>query len=170
MINRFWKMCLLMSAIIIGDQLSKVAVQSSFYLGESIPMIDGLFNFTYVRNTGAAFGMGAGVPEFWRVTFFLVIPVIICGAIFYMLIKSLKGPLHLTLSYSLILAGAIGNLIDRFSLGYVVDFFDFYWGTNHFPAFNIADSAITVAAFLLIYDALIYQPRLTKLNNSKSTN
>jgi signal peptidase II len=159
----------MMSAIIIGDQLSKGAVQSSFYLGESIPVLDGFFNLTYVRNTGAAFGMGAGVAEIWRVIFFLVIPVLICFGIFYMMIKSLKGPLHLTLSYSLILAGAIGNLIDRFYLGYVVDFFDFYLGRSHFPAFNIADSSITLAAFFLIYDALIFQPKQNKKSSEEST-
>lgn len=153
--NRFWGLSLLISALIIGDQISKGAVQSSFYLGESIPVIKGFFNFTYVQNTGAAFGMGAGVGEIWRRIFFLALPVIVVLWIIVMLFKSLKGPYHLSLAYALIVAGAVGNLIDRFSLGYVVDFFDFYIGNSHFPAFNIADSAITVAGFLLGYDFLL---------------
>ena len=71
-----------------------------------------------------------------------------------MLIKTIKGPFYLSLAYALILAGATGNLIDRFTLGYVVDFLLFYWKVeaNHFPAFNVADSCITVAAGLLIID------------------
>lgn len=80
-----------------------------------------------------------------------------------MLVKTIKGPFYLSLAYSLILAGATGNLIDRFYLGYVVDFFLFYWKeeANHFPAFNVADSCITVAAFLLIYDFFV-QAKLAK--------
>ena len=74
--------------------------------------------------------------------------------IFYLLIKTLKGPFYISLAYALIIAGATGNLIDRFSLGYVVDFLLFYWRdeSNDFPAFNVADSCITVAAGLLIID------------------
>ena len=73
------------------------------------------------------------------------------------MVKTLKGPFYVSLAYALIIAGAIGNLIDRFSLGYVVDFLMFYWKKeeNHFPAFNVADSCITVAGFLLVIDFLI---------------
>lgn len=152
--SRFWILCLLMSALIIIDQLSKGAIQSSLYLGQSIPVIDGLFSIAYVRNTGAAFGFMADGPNWFRQIFFLALPVVFCGWIFYLLVKTLKGPFYLSLAYALILAGAAGNLIDRFSLGYVVDFLLFYWKdeANHFPAFNVADSCITVAASLLIID------------------
>ena len=151
---RFWTLCLLMAFLIIADQLSKGAIQTSLYYGQSIPVIDGFFSIAYVKNTGAAFGFGAGAHEWFRVIMFLVLPVIFCVYIFYMLIKTLKSPFYLCLAYALILAGAVGNLIDRFSLGYVVDFLLFYWKNeeNHFPAFNIADSCITVAAGLLIID------------------
>lgn len=155
--TRFWILCLMMSTLIIVDQLSKGAIQSSLYYGQTIPVIDGFFSIAYVKNTGAAFGFGAGGPEWFRQVFFLALPVFFCGWIFYLMVKTLKGPAFISVAYALILAGAVGNLIDRFSLGYVVDFFMFYWKTeaNHFPAFNVADSCITIAAGLLIIDFII---------------
>jgi signal peptidase II len=151
---RFWSLCLLMATLIIVDQLTKGAIQSSLYYGQSIPVIKGFFSIAYVKNTGAAFGFGAGAHELFRQIMFLALPVIFCFWVFYMLIKTIKGVFYLSLAYALILAGAIGNLIDRFSLGYVVDFLLFYWKdeANHFPAFNVADSCITIAAGLLIID------------------
>jgi signal peptidase II len=155
MLARFWKLLLMMVFLIIGDQLTKGAIQTSFYYGESLPILEGLFNLTYVRNTGAAFGFMAGSHEIVRQILFLFVPVIFSFWVFYMLVKSLKGPMYLSLAYALILAGATGNLIDRFTLGYVVDFLDFYIGQSHFPAFNVADSCITVAGFLLLADFFI---------------
>jgi signal peptidase II len=154
---RFWSLCLVMATLIIIDQLSKGAIQSNLYYGQSIPVIDGFFSIAYVKNTGAAFGFGAGAHELFRQIMFLALPVVFCGWIFVMLIKTIKGALYLSVAYALILAGAIGNLIDRFSLGYVVDFLLFYWKNeaNHFPAFNVADSCITVAAGLLIIDFFV---------------
>lgn len=154
---RFWSLSLLIAALIIIDQLSKGAIQSSLYYGQTIPVISGFFSIAYVKNTGAAFGFGAGNAEWFRQIFFLGLPVIFCGWIFYLLVKTLKGPFYVSLAYALIISGAIGNLIDRFSLGYVVDFLMFYWKdeANHFPAFNVADSCITVAAGLLIIDFFV---------------
>ncbi len=151
---RFWSLSLMMATLIIVDQLSKGAIQSSLYYGQTIPVIKGFFSIAYVKNTGAAFGLGAGGPEWFRQIFFLGLPVIFCGWIFWLLVKTLKGPFYLSLAYALIIAGAVGNLIDRFSLGYVVDFLMFYWKEeeNHFPAFNVADSCISIAAGLLIID------------------
>jgi signal peptidase II len=154
---RFWTLSLLMAFLIIADQLSKGAIQSSLYYGQTIPVIKGFFSIAYVKNTGAAFGFGANGPDWFRQVFFLGLPVLFCGWIFWLLIKTLKGPFFISLAYALIIAGAIGNLIDRFSLGYVVDFLMFYWKdeSNHFPAFNVADSCITVAAGLLIIDGFL---------------
>lgn len=151
---RFWSLSLLIATLIIADQLSKGAIQSSLYWGQSIPVIEGFFSIAYVKNTGAAFGFMANADLIFRQILFLALPVVFCGWIFWALVKSLKGPFYISLAYALILAGATGNLIDRFSLGYVVDFLLFYWKdeANHFPAFNIADSCITVAAGLLIID------------------
>ena len=153
---RFWSLSLLIAFLIIIDQLTKGTIQSSFALGESVPVIQGFFSITHVHNSGAAFGMGADAHPFLRDVLFRYLPLIICGWIFAGLIKSLKGPYYVSLAFALILAGAIGNLLDRFQLGYVVDFFLFYWKDerHHFPAFNIADSCITIAAFLLFIDFL----------------
>lgn len=154
---RFWSLSLMMATLIIVDQLSKGAIQQSFYYGETLPVIKGFFSLAYVKNTGAAFGFGQDGPTWFRQIFFLGLPVIFCGWIFYLLVKTLKGPFYISLAYALIIAGAVGNLIDRFSLGYVVDFLMFYWKdeSNHFPAFNVADSCITVAAGLLIIDFFV---------------
>lgn len=151
---RFWTLSLVMATLIIVDQLSKGAIQSSLYYGQTIPVIEGFFSIAYVKNTGAAFGFGADGANWFRYIFFFALPVLFCGWILYLLIKTLKGPFYVSLAYALILAGATGNLIDRFSLGYVVDFLMFYWKeeANHFPAFNVADSCITIAAGLLIID------------------
>lgn len=154
---RFWTLSLITAFLIILDQLTKGAIQSTLYYGQTIPVIQGFFSIAYVKNTGAAFGFGANGPEWFRQIFFLGLPVIFCGYVFYLLIKTLKGPFYISLAYALIIAGAVGNLIDRFVLGFVVDFLMFYWKdeANHFPAFNVADSCITVAAFLLIIEFLI---------------
>lgn len=155
MMNKFWKLLLVMVAIVLIDQLTKGAVQSNMYPGQHIPVLDGFFNISFVKNTGAAFGFGRDRAEWFRVIFFLIIPTLACGWILYLIIISLKHSMVLSVAYSLILAGAIGNLIDRFSMGFVVDFLDFYYGSYHFPSFNVADSSITIGAAILILDYVI---------------
>ena len=157
--DRIWKMPLLIVTIIIADQLTKGAIQDNLSYGEVIPVIDGLLNIVYVKNSGAAFGMGANSATWVRVTFFLILPVIACIWLLWAIWKTREENFIQCLAYSLVLGGAIGNLIDRFSLGYVVDMIDFYYKSSHFAAFNIADSAITVAAFLLIYDFYLESKR-----------
>lgn len=158
--NMIYKMCILISTIIIGDQATKAIVQQSFYLGESIPVINNLFHFTYVRNPGAAFGMFGHSHDLIRIPLFFGVPVLACFWLMWLIWTTRNKNKLQCLAFSLIFAGAVGNLIDRFSMNYVVDFLDFFWGTHHFPAFNIADSAITIAAILLIYEVLF-------LNNKK---
>lgn len=140
--------------LIVIDQITKSAIQARFFYGETYNVIPGFFNLAYVKNTGAAFGFGQGGPEWFRQVFFLGLPVAFCIYVAYMLYKSLTGPLYASVAYALIIAGAVGNLIDRFALGFVVDMFMFFWQKeeNHFHVFNVADSCITVAAFILIYD------------------
>lgn len=150
--QRIWSMSLLITVIILVDQFTKGAVQANFYHGESITIIDGFFNFTYVRNPGAAFGMGANAHDTIRAIFFLALPVLACFWLIWLIWQTRYTSLLLCTAYSLIFAGAVGNLIDRFSLNYVVDFLDFHFQGKHFPAFNVADSAISIAAGLLIID------------------
>ena len=167
--TRFWRLSLLISALIIIDQITKGAIQSNFAYGETKPIIDGFFSLAYVKNTGAAFGIGADGHIIFRQLVFLALPVLFCAWIFYTMVKTLKGPFYMSLAYALILAGATGNLIDRFSMGYVVDFLMFYWKdeANHFPAFNVADSCITIAGFLLVIDFFI-QLKNKKANDDVS--
>jgi signal peptidase II len=148
-------MSLMIAAIIIVDQLTKGAIQTKFTLGESIPLIDGFFNFTYVRNPGAAFGFMAEADGWIRKPLFLYVPVMACIGLIYFIWKTRHDNALLCTAYSLIFAGAVGNLIDRFSLDYVVDFLDFHIGGSHFPAFNVADSAISIAAGILILDFIL---------------
>lgn len=143
--------------LIILDQYTKYLITGTFdfKLGESIPVIDGLFNITYVRNPGAAFGFLANASDAVRKPLFLLIPVIACIWLLWLLVRSVGKNTVLAVAYSLIFAGAIGNLIDRFRLDYVVDFLDFYLGRSHFPAFNVADSCISIAAGLIIIDLFL---------------
>lgn len=157
--NRIFKMTVMIFALIILDQLTKAVVQQKFALGESITIIDGFFNFTYVRNPGAAWGMGANSSDWIRIPLFFVIPVFACFGFMWAIWTTRNQRLITCSAYSLILSGAIGNLIDRFTMNYVVDFFDFYIGTSHFPAFNIADSAITIGAILIVIDVLFFEKR-----------
>lgn len=152
--------------LIILDQITKGVIQSKFYLGESIPVIEGFFNLTYVQNPGAAWGVGRNFEGWVRVVFLLTFPVAICGYFFYWMIQTLKGPLHLSLSLALVVAGAVGNLIDRFTLEYVVDFLDFYIKQSHFPAFNVADSCVSVGACLLVLEFAFLEPKRQKKNNA----
>lgn len=166
---RFWKLLVLICFLIIIDQLTKGWTQSTFrYEGETIPVIEGFFSLTFVKNPGAAFGMGGQASPLFRQFMFLLVPTLFSGWVAFMLIKTIKGPFHMSMAYALILAGAIGNLIDRYTLGYVVDFFLFYYRQHDFPAFNVADSCITIAAFLLIGD-MLWQLKKKKSNPEQTS-
>ncbi len=138
--------------VVCLDQLTKLWVVQHFTLYESSTVIPGLFSLTYLTNTGAAFGILAGQPALWRQLFFVVVALLALVAIFFLHRKISAESRWYTVSLALIAGGAVGNLIDRVRLGAVVDFLDFYLSTHHWPAFNLADSAITVgvAIFLLV--------------------
>lgn len=140
--------------IVVLDQVTKAIVRPRLALHESIEVIPNLLNLTRVHNTGAAFGMlnTADFP-FKTAVLTLVGLVAFCGIAWY----ALTVPLHerlARLGVAGVLGGAVGNLIDRTTAGYVLDFVDFYWGTWHFWAFNVADAAITVGVLLMILDIL----------------
>lgn len=146
---------LLSIIIIVLDQISKDYVQNHFYLGESVKVIDGFFNFTFVKNKGAAFGFGGGNSDIFRLIFFKILPVFACFWLVFAAWQNHKKNLLLAVAYSMVFAGAVGNLIDRIGLNYVVDFFDFYILDHHFAVFNVADSSISIAAGMLILDYFI---------------
>jgi signal peptidase II len=142
-------------AVIALDQWTKLLVVARMDLHESIPLIDGLLSLTYVRNTGAAFGILAGrLGEALRVPFFLAVS----GAAVAALVWFVRGvPARrrwILAACGGVLGGAVGNMIDRIRLGSVIDFVDVYVGTYHWPTFNVADSAITVGVILLCVDAI----------------
>ncbi|RLV61431.1 lipoprotein signal peptidase [Parashewanella curva] len=139
--------------VILLDQLSKQWVLANFKLYESIELLP-IFNFTYVRNYGAAFSFLHDASG-WQVWFFSAIAIGISVLLTFWLRKESVTQWRLNLAFTLVIGGAIGNLIDRLIHGFVVDFLDFYWGTSHFPAFNIADSAICIGAGLLILDSFV---------------
>lgn len=139
--------------IILLDQWTKYLVDSRFYVGESLPVIRGFFNLTYVRNPGAAFGFGGEFSNWLRYSMFRGLPVAACIWLIWTMVKT-KSPLILDIAYSFILGGAVGNLIDRFRLDFVIDMFDFYFQKSHFATFNVADSFISTAAVFIVIDSI----------------
>lgn len=136
--------------VIILDQLSKAWITSHFSYGESLYVLD-VFNLVLAHNTGAAFSFlsDAGGLQRWL---FSTIAIVASVWIVWLLRRHVTQALF-ALALSMILGGALGNLIDRIAYGYVVDFLQFHWDEHYFPAFNLADSAITCGAFLLILDS-----------------
>jgi signal peptidase II len=119
-----------------------------------ITVIPGFFDLTFSRNTGGVFGLLAGTPSFGRRSFFVGTAALALGVIFVFLRRWGHESRLLTFALSLVAGGAIGNLIDRLRFGSVVDFIDWYWGSHHWYTFNIADSAISSGAVLLIAHSL----------------
>jgi signal peptidase II len=155
--------CMILCPVLLVDQLTKWCVDSVMSPGDSLRVIEGLFNITYVRNPGAAFGfLSTTSPEF-RYIFFLAVTGIAISLILYFIVTSEKEHALLVTSLSLILSGAIGNGIDRIRFGEVIDFLDMYVGAYHWPAFNVADSAISIGAILLVFDMLQTRQNKRKL-------
>ncbi len=138
--------------VIVLDQLSKSWIVGHFAFGESLPLT-GFFNLVLAHNTGAAFSFlnDAGGWQRWL---FSAIAVVASAWIVWLLRRHEQQKLF-CLALALVLGGALGNLVDRIAYGYVIDFLDFYWDVYHFPAFNVADSAITCGAVLLVWDSFI---------------
>jgi len=151
-----WPLTFGVALVVVAlDQATKALVDARMTLHESIPLIDGLLSLTYVRNTGAAFGLLAGrIAAPLRVPFFLVVAG---GAVALLtwFVRSVPAERRLILAAcGGVLGGAIGNMIDRVTLGSVIDFVDVYVGAYHWPTFNVADSAITGGVIVLCADAL----------------
>jgi len=145
----------LSALVIFLDQFTKLWVSRSFAYGENLAVTE-FFNLVLVHNRGAAFSFLSGAGG-WQRWFFSVIAVLASGWMIWLLRKHRQDPFF-CFALSLILGGALGNLIDRVAYGYVVDFLDFYWQMYHFPAFNVADSAVTCGAALLIWDGFTKKP------------
>lgn len=144
----------IVGAIVLLDQVTKALVDEFMTLHESRTIVEGLFRLTYVQNRGAAFGIlsEAGLP--YQSLLFSVVSLLALLAIaLYAWRMPVQSRLPQT-ALALVMGGAIGNLFDRARLGYVIDYVDMYWGPYHWPAFNVADSAITVGVVLLVLDIL----------------
>ncbi|MGR4869577.1 signal peptidase II [Variovorax sp. LARHSF232] len=146
-----WPWLLIALFIIAADQFTKALILGNYRYADQT-VVTSFFNIVRAHNTGAAFSFLADAAG-WQRWFFTGIGVAAAVFITWML-KSHAGQTLFSLAMALILGGAIGNVIDRVMHGYVVDFLDFHWAGRHFPAFNLADSAITLGAILLILDEL----------------
>ncbi|HQR10882.1 MAG TPA: signal peptidase II [Casimicrobiaceae bacterium] len=145
----WWKWLLLAAAVIFADRLSKMLVVNSFLRGEELP-VTSFMSFVLAYNSGAAFSFLAGQPG-WQRWFFTAVAIVASVFLVYMIKRG--GDRIQSAGFALILGGALGNLWDRIAIGKVVDFLLFHYAGWSWPAFNVADSAITVGAALLIIDS-----------------
>ena len=142
------------SFVVALDRVTKAMVEAWLDAYRSVTLIPGLLDLTYVQNPGGVFGVFKGLDPTWRSVLFTVVPV---AAIVLISIYAWRVPATQTMTHvalALILGGAVGNLVDRMQLGYVIDFVDAHWRGWHWPAFNVADSAICIGVGLLLLESL----------------
>jgi len=152
--RKYWVLLVFCLGILLLDQWTKSMVVQKLPLYQRVKVIQGFFNLTHVRNTGGAFGIFGGEKGGLGSILFVVVSLIAIGAIVFLFLKIKENEKTLALSFSLILSGAVGNLIDRLRYGEVVDFLDFHLSTYHWPAFNVADSAICIGIGLMALELL----------------
>lgn len=150
--NKYFWAGSIVGAVLVLDQLTKYVVEARIRLHEVITVIPGFFNLTHVRNKGAAFGILSDLPDFWRSAFFITVTIVAVAMIAALIRKTHKR--LLVSAFSLIAAGAVGNVIDRIRYGEVVDFIQWYVKSYYWPSFNVADSAITAGVALLAIEML----------------
>lgn len=149
---------------LIVDIVTKQIIKTTMELYSAVPVIDGFFNIVYVLNPGAAFSFLHDMNEKYRQSFFVIVTIIAIIIICYIFAKE-NSKISIS-GFALILSGAIGNLIDRIYIGKVVDFLDFYYEAYHFPAFNVADSCITIGVSLIVIDMLFINKKKYKNNRA----
>ncbi|MDP2645504.1 MAG: signal peptidase II [Desulfobacterales bacterium] len=156
--NPYRMLALVACGIVILDQIAKAAVLHYVPLHQGFAVIPGFFNITHIHNPGGAFGFLAKYGSGWGRIFFTVASMLAIGVILYFYQKTPATQVALRGGFALILGGAVGNLIDRVRFGKVVDFLDVYIGDLHWPAFNVADSAVSIGivifAFHLVFNKL----------------
>lgn len=150
------KILLIIISIFLLDRFTKVLVINNLTLGESLSVIDGLFNITYVNNHGAAFGIMDG-----KVIFIVVVSVLIFAYLIYEIRKEAHSKL-ITTSISFVIGGLLGNLFDRVLYGHVIDFFDFNFFGHDFAIFNVGDSFIVIGTILLAIGFLLEERNANK--------
>lgn len=150
-VPRYLILALVGLGTVILDQVTKAHIMQTMRLHESIPIIPNFFSLTYIRNPGAAFGILASSSNGFRLLFFGVMSVFALGLLVTIFLRLPQDDWVGQLFISGILGGAVGNLLDRMRFGEVIDFLDFYVETYHWPAFNVADAAISVGVCFLIF-------------------
>jgi signal peptidase II len=145
-------------AVFTLDQITKAIVEANIPLHDVRPVIAGFLHLTHVKNRGAAFGIFAEAPSQGKLMLVVFLSVVALGVVVTLLWRNHPGAKRTGMGLALILGGAIGNLFDRLVHGSVVDFVEFFYNNYHFPAFNVADSAIVIGASLLLLDMMLQQP------------
>jgi signal peptidase II len=148
--NKYTYLLMVAGLVVVMDQITKALILDNLPLYNSITVVPGFFNITHIHNPGGAFGFLANQGPGLRKTVFLFVSLLAVCLIFWFYIKTPATHRILATGFAMIFGGAIGNLIDRVRFAKVVDFLDFYIGNLHYPAFNIADSAITVGIGIFI--------------------
>jgi len=141
--------------ILLCDRMTKMLVAGKIALSDSIDVIPGVFRLTHVQNQGAAFGLFAEYPSEWKVAMLILFSIAALAVVSALLWKNGNALNTTAIALSLVFGGALGNLWDRVVSGRVIDFLDFYLGSHHWPAFNIADSAIVLGALLLLSEIFL---------------
>lgn len=149
------RLAVISAAVVIPDQLTKLYILHNVPMFADIVVIPGFFSITHIHNPGGAFGVFAGHAAYWRILFFIVISVIASIVVLVFYFKTVSTHVFLSIGFALIFGGAAGNLIDRIRFGEVVDFLDFYINNLHWPAFNVADSAITIGVGIFLYHVVL---------------
>jgi signal peptidase II len=148
--NKYRFVSILAAVIIALDQITKIWVQGTISMYESIPVFPGFFDLVHVLNKGAAFGFLNRADIHWQTYFFIGVSALAVVLIFHLVNTVDRRDPALFTGLGCILGGALGNMIDRIRIGQVIDFLDFHLANHHWPAFNIADMAISVGALLLL--------------------
>ena len=146
---------LIAALVVVLDRLTKALVAQRISLHDSVDVVPGLFRLTHVQNPGAAFGLFSESSSEWKVAMLILFSVAALAVVSALLWKNGKAMNATAIALSLVFGGALGNLWDRVLSGRVIDFLDFYIGSHHWPAFNIADSAIVVGALLLLSEIFL---------------
>jgi signal peptidase II len=145
------RLILVSGGVVLADQVTKYLITLHLKLYDHIVVIENFFNINHVLNPGGAFGFFANGSPWVRKFIFLFLSSLVALFVLWLYRRTAKSLVFLSYGLALIFGGAMGNLIDRFRFGKVVDFLDFYVGTAHWPAFNVADSAISIGMAVLIY-------------------
>jgi len=143
-------------AVFAADQATKVVVRHRLDVRQSIPLVDGFLNIVHARNPGAAFSFLAEAPSWFRAPFFVIVTITAIVVLLYVIARLPSEDRLMRIALGAVLGGALGNLFDRLVYGEVTDFIDVHWHAHHWPAFNVADSSISVAVVAVVLQSMFF--------------